>query len=72
VQILGDTQQRHSLFEARLLDHGATRSYRDRTDPHSPKPTQYIGKTGGRAAKSVGYVNAGTVEFLLDRQPFYS
>ena len=28
---------------------------------------QYIGKLAVRAAKSVGYVNAGTVEFLLDQ-----
>lgn len=28
---------------------------------------EYIGKLAVRAAKSVGYVNAGTVEFLLDR-----
>ena len=27
---------------------------------------QYIGKLGVQAAKNVGYVNAGTVEFLLD------
>jgi pyruvate carboxylase subunit A len=27
---------------------------------------EYIGKLGVRAAKAVGYVNAGTVEFLLD------
>jgi pyruvate carboxylase subunit A len=27
---------------------------------------QYIGKLGVQAAKTVGYVNAGTVEFLLD------
>lgn len=28
---------------------------------------EYIGKLAVRAAKSIGYVNAGTVEFLLDR-----
>ena len=28
---------------------------------------EYIGKLAVRAAKAVGYVNAGTVEFLLDR-----
>ena len=28
---------------------------------------EYIGKLAARAAKSVGYVNAGTVEFLLDQ-----
>ena len=29
-----------------------------------------MGETAVRAAKAVGYENAGTIEFLLDKQPY--
>jgi pyruvate carboxylase subunit A len=70
VQILGDTQGNViHLFER---DCSIQRRNQKLIEiAPSPQLTeaqrQYIGKLAVRAAKSVGYVNAGTVEFLLDQ-----
>ena len=70
VQILGDTQGNIiHLFER---DCSIQRRNQKLIEiAPSPQLTeaqrQYIGKLAVRAAKAVGYVNAGTVEFLLDR-----
>ncbi len=69
VQILGDTQGNVvHLFER---DCSIQRRNQKLIEiAPSPQLTeaqrQYIGKLAVRAAKAVGYVNAGTVEFLLD------
>jgi pyruvate carboxylase subunit A len=57
-----------SPVRARLL-HPAPQPEAHRDRPLAPAPEaqrEYIGKLAVRAAKAVGYVNAGTVEFLLD------
>src|SRR5574340_61692 len=70
VQVLGDTQGNViHLFER---DCSIQRRNQKLIEiAPSPQLTeaqrQYIGKLAVRAAKSVGYVNAGTVEFLLDQ-----
>lgn len=70
VQILGDTQGNIiHLFER---DCSIQRRNQKLIEiAPSPQLTeaqrQYIGKLAVRAAKAVGYVNAGTVEFLLDQ-----
>jgi pyruvate carboxylase subunit A len=71
VQILGDTQGNViHLFER---DCSIQRRNQKLIEiAPSPQLTeaqrQYIGKLAVRAAKAVGYVNAGTVEFLLDAE----
>jgi len=70
VQVLGDTQGNViHLFER---DCSIQRRNQKLIEiAPSPQLTeaqrQYIGKLAVRAAKAVGYVNAGTVEFLLDQ-----
>lgn len=69
VQILGDTQG--SVIHLFERDCSIQRRNQKLIEiAPSPQLTeaqrQYIGKLAVRAAKAVGYVNAGTVEFLLD------
>ena len=60
----------HPPVRARLLD-PAAQPEADRDRPLARRSTeaqrQYIGGLAVRAAKAVGYINAGTVEFLLDQ-----
>lgn len=60
-------RQHRAPVRARLLDPAPQpEAHRDRPEPAAhPEQRAYIGDLAVRAAKAVGYENAGTVEFLL-------